>query len=167
LHREAGQVAAFFDFDGTLYKGHIWQDLASDHWRTRRHRRWVAAYLIRNMAAFPIYKLGILSQGDFYRPWGETMAWLLRDWSIEEGQALFERLTEQRVMPNLHGEIVDRIHQHQAQGHVVALVSALFTPWLEMIAQRLDVAHAIGTPIEVEDGRFTGHTLRPLCQGPG
>ena len=55
-------IAAFFDFDGTLYNGHIWQDLARHHWAARRHRRWVVAYVARNMAPFPLYKVGLLSQ---------------------------------------------------------------------------------------------------------
>ncbi len=160
-------TAAFFDFDGTLYDGHIWQDLARHHWSTRRHRRWVMAYVARNMAPFPLYKLGLLSQVDFYRTWGETMAWLLRGWSVDEGLALFERLTDEQVIPSLHEQVLDLVRQHQSQGHLVALVSGLFTPWLETVAQRLEIAHAIGTPLEVRDGHYTGRTLRPLCQGPG
>lgn len=160
-------TAAFFDFDGTLYAGHIWQDLARHHWSTRRHRRWVMAYVTRNMARFPLYKLGLLSQMDFYRTWGETMAWLLRGWSVDESLALFEYLTDEQVIPNLHGQVLDLVRQHQRQGHLVSLVSGLFTPWLETVAQRLEIAHAIGTPLEVCEGRYTGRTIQPLCQGPG
>jgi HAD superfamily hydrolase (TIGR01490 family) len=160
-------IAAFFDFDGTLYDGHVWQDLARHHWATKRHRRWVATYVASNMAPWPLYKAGLLSQVRFYRTWGETMGWLVRGWTVEEGESLFERLTDEQVMPNLHDEVVDLVAQHQAQGHLVVLVSGLFAPWLEMVAQRLEIAHAIGTPLEVRDGRYTGRTVRPLCQGSG
>jgi HAD superfamily hydrolase (TIGR01490 family) len=160
-------IAAFFDFDGTLYDGHIWQDLVRHHWAAKRHRYWVVAYVARNMVPFPLYKLGLLSQVDFYGAWGATMGWLLRGWTTDEGTALFERLNDERIMPNLRADVLDRLRQHQEQGHLVALVSGAFTPWLETIARRLDVPHAIGTPMEKRDGRFTGRITPPLCQGPG
>jgi HAD superfamily hydrolase (TIGR01490 family) len=158
-------IAAFFDFDGTLYTGHVWQDLAGHHWSAKRHRRWVVAYVACNMAPLPLYKLGLMSQEDFYRPWGETMAWLLRGWPLDQGQALFEQLTDKQIMPNLRGNVLTLLRQHQDQGHLVALVSGTFAPWLEVIAGRLGLDHSVGTPLEVRDGRYTGRILRPFCQG--
>jgi HAD superfamily hydrolase (TIGR01490 family) len=160
-------IAAFFDFDGTLYTGHIWQDLVRHHWAAKRQRRWAVAYASRNMAPLPLYKLGLMSQMAFYGAWGETMGWLLRGWTVEESQALFERLTEELIMPNLRADILAHLHRHQKQGHLVALVSGTFARWLATVARRLEVPHAIGTPLEVRDGRFTGRILPPLCQGSG
>ncbi len=60
-----------------------------------------------------------------------------------------------------------RLDQHRAQGHLVALVSGTFAPWLEVVARRLDVPHAIGTPLEARKGRYTGRIVPPLCQGAG
>lgn len=163
----AKEIAALFDFDGTLYTGHIWQDVARHHWDAGQHRRWVAAYMARNMAPLPLYKLGLLSQTTYYRLWGETMGWMLRGWTEQEGLDFFERMTDASILANLRAGMMDRLRQHQAQGHVVALVSGTFAPWLEVIAQRLDVRHAIGTPMEMRDGRFTGRIVPPLCQGQG
>jgi len=160
-------IAALFDFDGTLYTGHLWQDLARDHWAAKRHRRWVVAYVTRNMAPLPLYKLGLMDQMAYYRQWGETMAWLLRGWTEEEGMALFERLTDQQLMPNLRANLLDQLRHHQEQGYLVMLVSGTFAPWLEIVARRLEVSHAIGTPLEMRNGRFTGRIVRPLCQGEG
>jgi phosphoserine phosphatase len=47
------------------------------------------------------------------------------------------------------------------------LVSGAFAPLLEMIAGRLGVPHAIGTPLEVHSGRYTGRIIEPLCQADG
>lgn len=160
-------TTAFFDFDGTLYTGHLWQDLVRRHWATKRHRRWIAAYVLRNMAPLPLYKLGLMSQAAFFHAWGETMGWLLRGWTIDEGQDLFEQLTDERIMPNLRPDMLTRLRQHRNQGHRVALVSGTFAPWLEIVAQRLDVPHAIGTPLEVHNRRYTGRIVPPLCQGAG
>jgi HAD superfamily hydrolase (TIGR01490 family) len=158
--------AALFDFDGTLYTGHIWQDLLRYHRTAKRHRGWVAAYLIWNLAPWPLYKLGLLSQVAYYRVWGETLGWLIRGWRVEEAQALFEQQTEEQILPNLRPDVLKRLRQHQAEGHLVALVSGTFAPWLEAVARRIDVAHAIGTPLEIRDGRFSGRIIPPLCQGP-
>jgi putative phosphoserine phosphatase/1-acylglycerol-3-phosphate O-acyltransferase len=160
-------IAALFDFDGTLYTGHIWQDLARHHWKARRHRRWVVAYLAWNMAPLPLYKAGLVSSAAFFRTWGETMSWLLRDWTLDEAQALFQALVEEQIAPNLRSDLLDRLRLHQAQGHLVALVSGTFAPFLDMIAQWIDVPHAIGTPLAVRDGRYTGRIVPPLCQSEG
>ena len=160
-------IAALFDLDGTLYTGHIWQDLVNHHRATRRHRFWVAAYLVRNMAPLPLYRSGIMSRASFFHAWGETMGWLLRGWSLDEAQALFEQLTEEQIVPNLRPDVLQRLRQHQSTGHLVALVSGTFAPLLQTIARQIDVAHAIGTPLQVQDGKLTGRIVPPLCQGEG
>ncbi|NIV31688.1 MAG: hypothetical protein GWN58_20040, partial [Anaerolineae bacterium] len=91
-------IAALFDLDGTLYTGHIWQDLVRHHRAARRHRRWVAAYLAWNMAPLPLYRLGLMSRTTYFQIWGETMGWLLRGWPLDEAQALFEKLTDERIV---------------------------------------------------------------------
>lgn len=160
-------IAALFDFDGTLYTGHAWRDLVEHHRRAKRHRWWVAAYLLRNMAPLPLYKAGLLSQTTFFQTWAETMGWMVRGWSIDEGRELFELLTEENVMPNLREDVLERLHQHLAREDQVALVSGNFSPWLEVVAKRLEVPHAIGTALEVRDGHYTGRVVPPVCQGEG
>lgn len=160
-------IAALFDLDGTLYTGHIWQDLVRHHMAARRHRRWVAAYLTWNMAPLPLYKLGLMSRTTYFHIWGETMGWLLRGWPLADAQALFEELTEEQVVPNVRPDMLGRVHHHRDQGHLVTLVSGTFVPFLEVIARRLDVQHAIGTPLEVRGGRYTGRIVPPLCQSEG
>jgi HAD superfamily hydrolase (TIGR01490 family) len=160
-------IGALFDFDGTLYTGHIWQDIARHHWRARRHRRWVMAYLAWNMAPLPLYKAGLMSTAAFFRTWGETMSWLLRNWTLGEAQVLFETLIDEQILPNLRVDVLALLREHAAEGHLVALVSGTFAPFLEMIAQRIAVHHAIGTPLAVHDGRYTGRIVPPLCQGEG
>jgi len=166
-NRGTPAIAALFDLDGTLYTGHIWQDLARHHWTARRHRRWVAAYLAWNMAPFPLYKLGLLNEMTYFQIWGETMGWLLRGWPLAEAQALFDRLASEQVAPNVRPEVLERLVWHREEGHFVALVSGTFAPLLEVIARRLGVEHAIGTPLEAKDGHYTGRILKPLCQGEG
>lgn len=160
-------IAALFDFDGTLYTGHVWQDLVTHHWHARRHRHWVVAYLLRNLLPLPMYKLGLESEEAYFRTWSRTMGWLLRGWTVEEADQLFLQLTREQILPNLRHDILERFQQHQASGHLVALVSGTFAPWLVCIARHLDIDHAIGTPLKVRNGRYTGHVVPPVCQGTG
>ncbi|MCL7451772.1 MAG: HAD-IB family hydrolase [Anaerolineae bacterium] len=160
-------IAALFDFDGTLYTGHIWQDLVGHHWHTRRHRHWVVAYLVRNMLPLPLYKLGMQSEEAYFHTWSRTMGWLLRGWTVEEAEHLFAHLTQETILPNLRGDILACLREHQADGHLVALVSGTFAPWLEQVARALGIDHTVGTPLEVRDGRYTGRIVPPVCQGEG
>jgi phosphoserine phosphatase len=132
-------IAALFDFDGTLYTGHVWQDLVRHHRAARRSRFWTVAYVAWNMAPLPLYKAGLISREAFYHAWGETMGWLLHGWTLTEAQGLFERLTEEQIVPNLRPDVLERLHQHRAEG----------------------------PPLEVRDGRYTGRIVPPLCQGGG
>jgi HAD superfamily hydrolase (TIGR01490 family) len=70
-------------------------------------------------------------------------------------------------MPNVRPDVLDRLRRHQADGHLVTLVSGTFAPFLELIARKLNVPHAIGTPLEMRDGRYTGRIVPPLCQSEG
>jgi putative phosphoserine phosphatase/1-acylglycerol-3-phosphate O-acyltransferase len=160
-------IAALFDFDGTLYTGHIWQDLVRHHWTAKQNRRWVVAYLARNMATLPLYRTKLQSEADYFSAWARTMAWLMRGWTLAEAQALFEHLTDELIIPNLRPDILARLQEHQARGHLVALVSGTFAPWLQAVAGRMGVSHAIGTPLAVREGAYTGRIVPPLCQGPG
>jgi putative phosphoserine phosphatase/1-acylglycerol-3-phosphate O-acyltransferase len=160
-------IAALFDYDGTLYSGHAWRDLVEHHRSAKCHRLWVAAYFLRNMARLPLYKAGLMSQDRFFLAWAETMAWLVRGWTIEEGRLLFEHLTEERVIPNLRQDVVEHLRQHQKDGHLVALVSGTFAPWLQVVAQKLEIPHAVGTLLQERNGYYTGRALPPVCQGEG
>ena len=95
------------------------------------------------------------------------MSWLLRGWPVDEAQFLFEKLTDEQIMPNLRKDVLDRMREHQAQNHLVVVVSGTWSPWLAVAAQRLGILHSVGTPLEVKNGRYTGKIVPPLCQGPG
>jgi HAD superfamily hydrolase (TIGR01490 family) len=161
------KTAAMFDFDGTLYTGHVWHDLVQHHQRAGRQRFWVMAYMLRNFALMPLYKMGLMSQEAFYEEWATTMPWLMRGWRVREARDLFEALTRMRIMPNLRPDMMARLRWHQEQGHLVALVSGTFAPWLEAVARQMEVPHAIGTLLEVRDGHYSGRLVPPLCQGAG
>lgn len=161
------QVAAFFDFDGTLYAGHLWKDM-SDYFRERRERTGLIwTYLLAHMALWPLNLMRVLSDERFYGSWARDLTWILRGLSLEEGDALFRFILEWRILPGLRPDVLERLRQHQAQGHIVMLVSGGFRRLLEMLASELSIAHVVGTEAEVRDGRYTGRPTGLAITGRG
>lgn len=160
-------IGAFFDVVGTIYRGAFWRDISRYNREQKRNRFWVWAYLIWHMAGWPLNLAGLLSDKRWYAAWASHMPWMLRGFTMEEGQELFDWLTDERLIPNLRTDIMDMLRDHQAKGHLVALVSGSPQELLDVIISRLDIEHALGTPLEVKDGRYTGKIAGPLTMAEG
>ncbi|GAB4412129.1 MAG: HAD-IB family hydrolase [Anaerolineales bacterium] len=160
-------TAAFFDFDGTLYSGHLWKDM-SDYFRERRERTGLLwTYLLAHLALRPLNLMRLLNDERFYGSWARDLTWVLRGMSVEEGQALFRFLLEWRILPGLRPDVVERLRHHQREGHVVMLVSGGFRELLEMLAAELGVPYVVGTEAEVRDGVYTGWAVGLAITGRG
>jgi len=160
-------IGAFFDVVGTIYKGAFWRDISRRHRDQKRNRFWVWAYLIWHMAGWPLNLAGVLNDKRWYAAWARDIPWLFRGFTVEEGQELFDWLTTARLIPNLRADTMDVLRDHQARGHLVALVSGSPQELLDTIVSRLDIEHAVGTPLGVKDGRYTGKIAGTLAMGEG
>lgn len=160
-------VGAFFDVVGTIYKGAFWRDISRRHREQKRNRFWVWAYLIWHMAGWPLNLAGLLSQKRWYESWARDMGWLFRGLQVEEAEELFNWITDERLVPDLRSDVMDLLRDHQAKGHLVALVSGSPQRLLDVIAARLEMEHAIGTAFEISEGRYTGKTEGPLAMYEG
>lgn len=160
-------TAAFFDFDGTLYSGHLWRDI-SDYYRERGERRLLLwAYLLAHIALRPLNLLGLLSTERFYASWARDLTWVLRGLPQEEGTALFQHILRWRVLPGLRPDVTERLRQHHQEGHLVMLVSGGFRELLEMLAAELGVPYVVGTEAEIARGRYTGRATGLAITGRG
>ena len=96
---------AFLDFDGTLYKGHLWRDLA-EHYREQGKRRTLTwAYLLGHMALWPLNLIGLMSDEAFYASWQRDLSWLLRGVPREK----LHELVAQQSIPRW-ATIADIVH---------------------------------------------------------
>lgn len=162
-------IAAFFDLDGTLFTGHIWQGL-SLYLRTHKMQRsQLYIYLGFHMAIWPLYLAGLISQERAWIAWARHMSWTLAGLTLAEGQRAFDWIWAEYVRPKLREDMVEKLHEHQAQNHAVYLVSGTMEPLLGRIAQGLGLEPeaAVGTRIEVRNGRYTGRAIEPTCMGQG
>lgn len=161
------QAAAFFDFDGTLYDGHLWKDL-SDYFRERRERRGLLwAYLLGHMALWPLNLAGLISHERFYGSWARDLTWVLRGLTTDQGEAIFRHLLERRILLGLRPDVVERLRRHQSEGHTLMLVSGGFRELLQMLAAELGVPYVIGTEAEVRRGVYTGRAVGLAITGQG
>jgi HAD superfamily hydrolase (TIGR01490 family) len=158
------RVGAFFDVDGTLYTANMWRGLmqyVTEHGGKAR-ARW---YFARNMPYYYLRKLKLIGEEDFRKPWVLAMGGLVQGMNAAQGDAAFRWVAEQFIQPTAQNNVLARLREHVAQGHIVVLVSAMLTPTLKILGDALDATGVIGTAIEFADGRFTGRVIPPVCMG--
>jgi HAD superfamily hydrolase (TIGR01490 family) len=158
-------IAAFFDLDGTLCTEHVWQALNKYFTEHRRRRLLVNAFLATHLSLWPLHHLGLLSRERFFRLWIKNMPWLLVGLRPEESQAIFQWVTDEALIPSLRPDVAEVLRHHQAEGHLVVLVSGAFEELLACLGERLGVQHVVGTRLELSRGRYSGRAVKPPCFG--
>jgi HAD superfamily hydrolase (TIGR01490 family) len=79
-----------------------------------------------------------------------------------------DRWFEEDVIPHLTDRGQQRVAEHQAQGHVVAIVSASTQYVVHPMAEYLGIAgQYVCTHLASTDGRLTGKVVPPVCYGSG
>lgn len=154
--RNAPRVGAFFDMDKTL----IAENSGSLYMKYRYERGEVDGWeLAKGLYAYLRYKAGILDIRAF------TQAAMLEFRGQSERRLLREArdFVSKMVTPTLYPAAVERVHWHQAQGHVVAIVSGATKFVVRPLAEHLGIRHYLYTRLEVEHGRFTGRVIDPIC----
>jgi HAD superfamily hydrolase (TIGR01490 family) len=86
----------------------------------------------------------------------------------EEMRRQCDRWFRQDVLPHVTERGQQRVAEHRAQGHVVAIVSASTQYVVRPMASFLDIAgQYVCTHLESQDGRLTGRVEPPPCYGQG
>jgi putative phosphoserine phosphatase/1-acylglycerol-3-phosphate O-acyltransferase len=152
--------AAFFDLDKTLLaksSGELYIRVLREQGRLSN---WDMAKIL---ATSLLYGLNLLKPEGLME---KAAAWY--EGEAEQDMIDFcEDWFDRTVRNYLYTEAVQRVWEHQAQGHVVALLTAATSYVAEPTRRCLGIPHALCTRLEVEDGRFTGRLVKPLCHGKG
>jgi putative phosphoserine phosphatase/1-acylglycerol-3-phosphate O-acyltransferase len=152
--------AAFFDLDKTL----LAKSSGELYIRVLREQgllsRWDVAKIL---ATTVLYGLNLV------RPEGlmERAATRYEGEAEQDMIDFCEDWFDNTVSNYLYTEAVQRVRDHQEQGHVVALLTAATFYVAEPARRYLGIPHALCTRMEVENGRFTGRLVKPLCHGKG
>lgn len=84
-----------------------------------------------------------------------------------ECRALADRFTVEVIAPLFFSEALECLARHRAAGDGILVISATQRFLVEAICAQLDVVHALGTDMEVVDGRYTGRTQGILTYREG
>jgi HAD superfamily hydrolase (TIGR01490 family) len=156
VRRTPPRIGAFFDMDKTL----IAENSGSLYMRYRYQRGEISGVeLIKGIGAYIQYKLGILD----IRNWTKTMMVQFRGQSEAELEAEALKWFDELVVQTIYPEAEALVRKHEAEGHIVAIVSGATRFVVQPLARRLGIEHLLYTRLEVEDGCFTGRVIEPIC----
>ncbi len=151
-----GQVAAFFDIDGTLTRDNVWKGIMVFHTRRGRRRLTHALFLALHYPLLIPRRLRLLSESTFRTWWTLHLTWYFRGYDAAQMRELTEWVARDYTVPIQRDDALAKVREHLGRGAVVAFVSGAPTPFVEAIARMWDVPHAIGSPVEMKNGRYSG-----------
>jgi putative phosphoserine phosphatase/1-acylglycerol-3-phosphate O-acyltransferase len=154
------QVAALFDFDGTLIAGYSATALIREQLRRGDLSLLDLAEVVGAMASFGLGRLG-------FSRMVEVNARFMRGIAEASYEAVGEELYNSQIARRIYPESRALVEAHLARGHTVAIVSSATPYQVQPAATDLGIDHLLCTRLEVEDGRFTGRVIRPTCFGEG
>jgi HAD superfamily hydrolase (TIGR01490 family) len=158
-------IAAIFDLDGTLQTGRIGVSLMRHHFIHRTKRLQAIRYLTAHLPIWWAFSLRLLRESTARELWTRNLGWTVQGWTPEEAMATFIWIAEEYVMKRQRADVVKRLRRHQESGHRVILLSGTPSPLLEVIGSRFGFSETVGTPLLLRDGRYTGRSEPPACQG--
>ena len=143
---------ALFDLDNTLLTGdsdHAWAEFLIGLGVLDRE-----TFQSRNRAFYEQYKAGCLNIQEYLAWQLGTLATLPRS-QLDKWR---EQYVENVIRPLIPESARQLIKQHQAQGHLLAIVTATNSFVTGPIAREFGVEHLIGTIPAQQNGQFTGQT---------
>ncbi len=155
-----GRAAAFFDLDKTLISansGRLWM------LRERREGRIGLRHLAMGALYVTLYHFGRV---DMERAMTEALA-TIRGETEDEVRTRTERWWAEDVAPWVAPLAQEAVERHRAEGHRLVLLTSS-SPYATACAmETFALDDGISSVYELEDGRFTGRFVAPLCYGEG
>lgn len=157
-------IAALFDVDGTLFTGHVWRGML-DYFKVHTGKWAVRRFWYAHMPSYFLRKLKLIGEEQFRGPWGAHLAWLVKGWDQQQLQGLYDFIAHEYVTPHRRADMIGRLADHNAQGHVTVLVTTGFTGMTAEIGSTIGAQHAVGCDLAMNDGHATGRIIPPIVIG--
>ncbi len=154
------QIAAIFDFDGTIIAGYSATSFIREQVRRGELSPRQLAEIVAAMTSFGLGNLGF---SGLMAVNAQFMRGIEESTYNEVGAQLYTKQIARLIYPESRA-LVDA---HIARGHTVAIISSATPYQVEPAAADLGIEHVLCSQLEVRDGRFTGHAVKPLCFGQG
>lgn len=159
-------ITAVFDLDGTLYTGSVIKGIAKHHLHFRVKLPIMASYYIIHTTMWRLMQMGLLPEQSTRERVAADMGWTVRGWTEERALVAFDWIAENYVHPKLRPDVFARLKEHRDAGHRIILVSGTCNPLLARIGHHLGIEETVGTSLKMRNGRYTGGSIPPACQGP-
>lgn len=155
------QVAALFDFDGTIIAGYS----ATAMLREKFQRREMSVEeVVQTANVIAQHSMGNIGFSGLMTAAAGFMKGVDEASFMQFGEELYEKHIARKIYPETRAII----EAHQARGHTVAIISSATIYQIAPTARDLGITHVKCSAYEVgDDGEFTGEIIRPLCFGPG
>jgi HAD superfamily hydrolase (TIGR01490 family) len=159
-------ICAVFDLDGTLYTGSVVKGIAKHHLQYRVKLPIMLLYYIIHTTMWRLMLTGILPEQPIRERVAADMGWTVMGWTPERAIKAFDWVAENYVLPKIRPDVIARLQEHKSSGHRLILVSGTCSPLLARIGYFMGIEETVGTPLKVKNGRYTGGSIAPACQGP-
>jgi HAD superfamily hydrolase (TIGR01490 family) len=150
--------AAFFDLDRTLLRRSSALALAGSF----RERGLINRWQMLRAAGWQLLFVARGASHEAVRRAAEDALRLLAGYSPEELRELVAEAMEPILRPLVYAEPLQLVKQHHERGEKVYIVSASLQEIVDAIAADLGFDGALGTVVEVKDGKYTGRPERSL-----
>jgi phosphoserine phosphatase len=151
------------DLEGTLSTGSTWKAVArylNEHGFKSQYRVFLALHL----PPYPLAKVGLIDDQAYRNWWMKDLTMFLKGFDTARINDLADYVVAHELWPNRRVNVVAELEQHTRDGHEVILSSGTYQPVLENFARRIG-AVALGTPLEMVDGKSTGKLGAPMNTG--
>jgi len=81
---------------------------------------------------------------------------LVTGWDVAQLKSIVQESLDDKVTPTVHAEAMRLISEHKARGHDIVIISASGSEIVQPIAKLLGADIAIGTELEIFNGKYTG-----------
>ena len=160
LSPEGPHIGAFFDFDGTLIDGYS----AVAYFKERlRQRDYGAGELLRTV----VESVNMEARGHDVTRLMNVGVGALAGRSIEDVEAMGDRLFRSRIAGMIFPEARRLIDAHKRRGHTVVMASSATGFQTAAAARDLGIDHVLCTQVDVVDGMLTGLVSGPILWGEG
>lgn len=157
---EGPEIAAIFDFDGTIISGYSATVFIREQLRRGDLSPRDFLELMSAMTNFGLGKMGFSAMM-------LVNAQFMRGITEEAYREIGEELYRSQIARLIYPESRALVEAHQAKGHTLAVISSATPYQVEPAAHDLDIKHVLCSHLEVENGEFTGGVIRPTCFGQG
>jgi HAD superfamily hydrolase (TIGR01490 family) len=155
-------VAAFFDLDKTIIAGSSTLAFSGP----LRDRGLIGRRALLRSGYAQLLLMVSGADADFMERMRSRISALCAGWDAAEVRSVIEQSIHEILPSMIYTEAVELISEHRGHGHHVVVVSASGMEMVGPIADALGADDAMGTRMELAEGRYTGE-IDFYCYGEG